>query len=348
MSVEKITSSQSSIQEILDTIDTTDFTKIVGQSNKMVEEILGANFETDNNIQTPTSDLPLPSIDVSDAMLLLAKLGNEVIAERIKGSKEEIKMNRQEMRKIHQERMKELAKYYDKMKEADSNSKGFFGRIFNVFKKVFKGDIKGAMDELGKLVTHHPFKTLLLTVCVIGSICLLPTPMGFIGLAATAFLFAPEVFSEPEVVKCFAKLFHTDEDTAQKWCMSISITISIAETVAIVAATTIVGAVATEGMGTAAAFALGMSLAGVALAQGGMELESGILQYQATEATSEAMKHSSAADKLQATYQGVQEALKRNMNDVKTIMESLSGQIDKTIGVILAQGRTEMTASTQV
>lgn len=343
MSVEKITSSQSSIQEILDTIDTADFTKIVGQSNKMVEEILGANFETDNNIQTPTSDLPLPSIDVSDAMLLLAKLGNEVIAERIKGSKEEIKMNRQEMRKIHQERMKELAKYYDKMKEADSNSKGFFGRVFNFFKKVFKGDIKGAMDELGKLVTHHPFKTLLLTVCIIGSICTLP-----LGFAATAFLFAPEVFSEPEVVKCFAKLFHTDEDTAQKWCMSISITISIAETIAIVAATTIVGAVATEGLGTGAAFALGMSLAGVTLVQGGMELENGILQYQATKATSEAMKHSSAADKLQATYQGVQEALKRNMNDVKTIMESLSGQIDKTIGVILAQGRTEMTASTQV
>ncbi|MBW2067597.1 MAG: hypothetical protein JRI31_01770 [Deltaproteobacteria bacterium] len=281
-------------------------------------------------------DIPPPTIDSGEMMIMLMELQSKISQERVRTGKADIEQRKQEMQKVHQERMEKLKEYWDKMSEAASKSTGFFGKLFSGLKKLFSGDIKGALEDFKEGFKANPFTAIMFTLAVVATVAVgvVAGPLAFVCAAAlTAAIFAPQALTDPAVVKMIADATGSSVETVQKWCLGISITISVITAITI--------GVLSFGAGAAASAAIvAGAIAGII--EGGMTIESAVRSYQASKATEEGLKASAEADKLQASYEEIQETLKRNMEDVRELMESIANEMQKAMEFIISQGRMQM------
>ncbi len=297
------------------------------------------NFYSDDTSGAGQPQLPPPLVNPGEIMIVLIKLQDKLMSERVRTGKETIEQEKTEMQKLHNERIKKLKEYWDKMMEADSKSTGFFGHLFKCFKKLFKGDIKGALNELKEGFKNAPFTGALFVLAVLATAALTVAmgPMGLIiGLVGTAMLLGPQALSDPAVQKMLADVTGASLDTIQKWCMGISIALTVL--------TVIVVAVVTLGTGAGLSAFVALNCA-TTLISSGLLMERSITQYQASNLRSEGVKASAEADKLEADYEKLQGLMKRNMDYMKEVMENLAESMQRAMETLVNQGHLQFSVA---
>ncbi len=299
--------------------------------------------------------LPKPNISMANMGLLLMSVQDKMSAQRLKTGEETIKTGQKKMQDIHQERAQKLKEYFDKLAQSAPKSKGFFGRLVSAFtgfwggigkaiSGVFKGDkpedikknldnsIKDALDNLGKAFSENIGSVI--NIAVWGGLALITmNPAFLIGIL-------PTILEEPELQEIVAKVFNTDKETIGKWVFGINIAMNVTISVVVgVVAGIGTGALITAatggtgvGVGIVAGIAAGVAVGvGLAVVMGAAPLATGIVEAQRTGLQAEAHKDGAEADKLKALYTNMQEEMKREMDYIKSSMESMSANTEATM-----------------
>jgi hypothetical protein len=232
--------------------------------------------------------------------------------------------------------MKQLMKFFDKMAEAESKSHGFFGKLFGGIKKLCKGDVNGAFKDLKEGFESNPFTAALFTAfCVFA--CVATAGMLLPVLVTGVLFFGPAAASDPDVQKMMADSFGTDQKTMAKWCMGVSISLSVILAILI--------GIATGGAGAPVALAIVAGMA-VALTQGGIMAEAGVRSYQASKASSEGLSASADADRSQAKYGGLESDLKREMGYLQGVFDTISATTASVVEILKNQASGMKAAAT--
>lgn len=184
-------------------------------------------------------ELERPRIDMADMTVELVTMQDLLARQSLAVSRTLLEDRRLETRRLNDERSEQLGKWLEKLKEMESRSKGFFGRLFRVVGSVFRGDFKGAKAMLEEAFRENPVTAVLFTAAALPLVCI----GGPAGLAASAVLFAPEIMGDPEIgealAKSMAQTFHTDLETARKWTTAVNIAATFVWTMAVMGSDTV-------------------------------------------------------------------------------------------------------------
>lgn len=277
--------------------------------------------------ETTQPELPRPDYDTASYAILLTGLQFQILNNRITAGKISIQHQDEQMQDTHASNTENILDFYDKLEEAESKSTGFFGKLFGGLKKLFEGDLEGAVKDFEEGFEANPFTAAVFTAfCAYAFAC--GAPLLLINATTGAVFFGPAALSDPEVQKMIVESTGDDPESVSKWCMGFSISLAVIEGIIMGLAT---GGV---GLGVGMSIAAGMA---VALIQGGIMTEAGIRSSQATKAESEAMSYAADADRDQATYTGLHSDLQREMDYLQGVFDTIASIMSSAIEILKGQ-----------
>lgn len=279
-----------------------------------------------------------PKLDQASMMLLMTKLQSKLADQQATLANEDIKGTRKDMKDMHEKRIAKMQEYWDKM--AKSSKGGFFGKLFSAIKKVFSGDLKGALDDIGKAFSED-IVTAIVSIAVMAFCC---ATMGPLGPLVAAAVLTPWMMGDAELMGQFADIMGLEgkakEDFVQAmhWIgFALEIIVDIAIAVAV--------SVATLGAATPAMVAFLTAKATVIAAR---ETERGVKSYQATKANSEGLEAYAEADILQAQANERQVEINKMMERLKDNYDSFSKVIGDSAQMLRKNYQAQQAAATSV
>lgn len=267
-------------------------------------------------------ELEKPRIGMADMTVELMTIQDLLARQSLAVSRTLLEDRRLETRRLNDERSEQLEKWLEKLKEMDSKSKGFFGRLFRVVKNVFQGDFKGAKATLEEAFRENPVTAVLFTAATLPLVCI----GGPAGLAASAVLFAPEIMGDPEIgealAKSMARSFHTDLETARKWTMAVGIVTTFVWTVAAMGSDTVRRIVVPAYQGEAA-----------------------VRNLLAAKSGREAQDLEADMDVTRARQETIQTFAEKDLELMRCIVESVSRNTKAAMEILTLQAETGLSVS---
>lgn len=268
---------------------------------------------------TGRPELEKPRIDMTDMTVELMTIQDVLARQSLATSKTLLEDRRLETRRLNDKRSEQLEKWLEKLRERETKSKGFFGRLFRVIKMTFQGDFKGAKAMLEEAFKENPVTAVLFTAVTFP----LTAIAGPVGLAVSAVLFSPEIMEDPEVrqamAESMARTFHTDLETARKWTLAFNIITTFVWSMAVMGSDTVQRVVPPAYQGEAA-----------------------VRNFLAARSEREAQDLEAEMDVTRARQETIQTFAEKDLELMRCIVESVSRNTKAAMEILTLQAETGM------